>query len=106
VWTPIQFAASTVGQGLSAAAPVLGQATQILQENPLLGQAIGAATGMPVSSWLTGSAVPQAAMAEGATAPVYVTPDEPNKPTVPVWVWLAAGVAALGGVFLLTRKKS
>jgi hypothetical protein len=99
---PIQVVAGSVGAGLSAAAPVLGQATQILQDNPLLGQAIAGATGLPAG--LFGGAAPAGGVeASGG----LFTPQTPVQQvqSVPLWVWIAGGAAALLGVFLILRKK-
>lgn len=92
------------GEVLAAAAPVLGQATGILQANPLLGQALGAAVpglgaflgGAPATGQQAMQAydIPQAAPSYGGD----------GGSGVPVWVWIAAAAAAVVGLFLFLRK--
>jgi hypothetical protein len=98
---PVTAAIGSVGSVLTAAAPVLGQATQILQDNPMLGQALG--TMVPGMGGLFSGGAPSAG------GPIMMPAAEPEgqaQPGMPMWVWLAAGAAALVGLFLFLRRKA
>lgn len=110
---PLQVVAGSLTSGLSAggdvlaaAAPVLGQATGILQANPMLGQALGAA--VPGLAPFLGGAAGTGQQAMQAydmpeAAPGYGGGGGTGG-AVPVWVWIAAAGAALVGLFMFTRK--
>lgn len=83
---------------------MLSQATGILQANPLLGQALSAATGMPASLF-GGAPAPAGGVEASGGLFTQPAPAEQVK-AVPLWVWIAAGAAALVGVFLIFRKKA
>lgn len=100
---PIQIAAGSIGASLSAAAPVLGQATQILQENPLLGQAIAGATGLPGGLFGGGQVAGGVESSGGLFTPPTAVQQAQG---IPLWVWITGGVAALVGAFLIFRKKA
>lgn len=104
---PIALSAQMAGQTLTAVEPVLSQATGILQSNPLLGNLLSSATGLPPSLFGGGGQAAQAADAGGGGGGLFTqqTPMEQAK-AMPMWVWLAAGAAALVGVFLIFRKKA
>lgn len=86
---PIQFASRQVGAGISAVAPVLGQATQVVRDNPELANALGLGGffGNPANA--------------GAGIPAYAPTPEPSGPN---WTMIAiiagVGVAAI----VLLRK--
>jgi hypothetical protein len=102
---PLNIAAGSIGAGLSAAAPVLGQATGILQANPLLGQALSAATGMPAG--LFGGMPADAGGGGGAFGGTAAVPMPQQQPGgVPIWLWIVGGIAAALGLFLIIRKKA
>ena len=103
---PLQIAGGSITAGLSAAAPVLEQATGLLQANPALAGMLQ--TGLTGGGWNLGSLIPQAANEQAQPMPSYVAApaQAPASPSVPVWVWIAAGAAALLGlVLVLFRRK-
>lgn len=102
---PINVVAGSVGAGLSAAAPVLSQATGILQANPLLGQALSAATGMPAGLF-GGMPADAGGGGGGAFGGTAAMPVQQQPAGVPIWLWIVGGLAAALGLFLIIRKKA
>jgi hypothetical protein len=85
---------------IQSAGQTLGAATTVVQENPILGQALGSA--VPGLGGLFGGS----AAALPAPEPTSGNFSQPAAPAVPVWVWLAAAGAGVLGLVLLLRKKA
>jgi hypothetical protein len=101
---PIQMVAGSMTGVMSAAAPVLEQATGLLQANPLLGQALSAATGLPGGLFGGGQVAGGVESSGGMFTPAAPVAQQAER--IPVWVWIAGGAAALVGAFLIFRKKA
>lgn len=95
---PFEQTAKIAGKVIKAAAPVLKQATSVIQANPMLAGIAGSMMGLPGGLLGGGGATTMAAPAEYAPAP-------DAGPSVPVWVWIAGGAAALVGLVLILKKK-
>lgn len=93
---PAQVALSAAGQTLTAAAPVIKQASGIIADNPALAGLAGSLLGMPGLGGLFG----------GSGAPTDAT-GYPAQGSSSTWLWwvLGLGAAALG-LFLILRRKS
>jgi len=96
---PVTAAFSSVGAGLTAAAPVLAQGTSILQQNPALAGLLSTATGLPLGGFGAtdggggGMSLPNGASAAPAGR-------------LPLWVYAVGAVILLVVGVLLLRPKS
>lgn len=93
-------AVSSIVTGVQGVGQVAGAATKVLQENPLLGQALAGATGLPLGGLFGGDSG-----ASGAGAAPTTFAPQADTPSVPTWIWLA-GVGAAILAFILLRKKA
>lgn len=96
----IQGVASSATSVVQGVGQVAGAATKVLNDNPLLGQALGSV--VPGLGGMFSGGAPAGGAVE-ASSP-FTPPAESGK--MPVWVWIAAGGAALVGLFLIMRKKA
>jgi hypothetical protein len=101
---PVTAAIGSIAPVLTAAAPVLGQATQMIHSNPLLGQALGSM--VPGLGGLFSGGAPAAAPGGGGIITEMAAQPQTERPGVPVWVWIAAAGAAVLGLFFLLRRKA
>lgn len=97
---PVVAGFSSVGTGLTAAQPVLAQGTQILQQNPLLGQALSAAAPGLGGIFSGFGAAQGAPVGVGVPASAYPTGQTATSPVL----YIAIGAAVLIGAFILLRK--
>ena len=93
----IQGVASSATSVVQGVGQVAGAATEVLNDNPLLGQALGGMVPGLGGLFSGGGATTQEAYAPPADTPA------PSK--VPMWVWIAAGGAALVGLLLILKRK-
>lgn len=94
---PITATLAAAGSSLTAAAPVLQQASGIVQSNPALAGILGDALGIPGLGGAFGGGGAASGDAGYAGMPTA-------KASVPVWVWIGGGIVALVGLVLLLRK--
>lgn len=98
---PFQIVGGVATQGIQAIAPALSAATGVLQDNPLLAGALGSAIGMPGLGGMLGGGDSGGG---GFAAPVAAA--EPEKASVPVWVWIAGGGGLILAFLLFGKKKA
>ena len=105
---PAQVGGQATAQGLrggalpalQATGEVVGEATSIIQENPLLAGLAGTALGVPGLGGLFSGG---GGSTGGGAYPVTASTKAAG---LPLWVWLAAAAAAVVGLFLVLRKKA
>lgn len=97
---PFQIVGGVATQGIQAVAPALSAATGVLQDNPILAGALGSAIGMPGLGGMLGGGDSGGGFAAPVAAP------EPEKASVPVWVWIAGGGGLILAFLLFGKKKA
>lgn len=98
---PFELVGGIAAKSIQGVAPALGAATGVLRANPELAGLAGGAIGMPGLGGLFGGS------ADMAQAPVGGQfTGQAVSPSIPMWVWIAGGIAAALGLFLFLRKKS
>lgn len=97
---PFQVVGGVATGAIQGIAPALSAATGVLQANPALAGVLGGAIGMPGLGSMFGGGAADPGMGGGG----FAMPEQP-KASVPIWLWMAGGLAALLAVVLLLRKK-
>lgn len=88
--------------GVQAFGGVVGAGTQIMRSNPELAGLAGNALGMPeLGAAFSGPA----AGGGGGYAPTYAGAPVSAGGSIPVWVWVVAGVSVVGVVLILVLRK-